>query len=1031
MEQNNPHPSLPQHVPWSPDPIPPTPTINPNDTGHLLAHIKTFDKDPVPSQPYQEIMDAGFDPNTPPAPEITHHTQYRVRDDHHWLLSSSPMEPVGLAERQGTAPNRYHVLPPIETLAPLPKASFESLQSSVQYTQPSVVEVPAADVTVCAGLSKNMKRFIREATANLREICTANIPNRLPEEMRQIIRAAVEDGSTIETGLSRLGFTQEFRGQFPDLKIQDFIESINDALCTPVLTELRVPTGDPGWEDVEGEIECIRNELMVELGRDVSESQTGYAQYHLRSPLRLHRDSDFPASVDRFNLSVTLVLAALDCGVEDTQGDLEQAGLIPSSWFRLASAALGAILRGALRSGGRKVQGRVCITNDDKDEWLIAEGLAAPVTQGGRIATQAQQLANFFIHYAGTEEPPLMEFYNSVMHVGQNHIEKVVRLKAAATYQISALDVQGLTDMVLEDMSKQLYTHMVTDETARKRTNQLALDRLFIEAQQQLGPFMTEWKALYKHHLIQALKDDEEAREEGPPILDPLLQENEGYIKLFAYNRSKEIRKSIACTVTDPILDGDEITRARERIRLDHAEEIEAARRETRAQISSKKKAWAVAFHNLNKLSWLTKAVEEMGYVLVSKDDAEEREGCVPATPENRPRLLDNSQTPKARKTKGKHLSYATNAPDITMEDIKKPLFFASSYPETAAALQTATSRLAEEVNRITGISVPQVLVEPDTDVSVYAASRQQLLAPAPLPSAPTPPAPSRALTPDSTRGVASSMHNPSNAMADDPLVVPQPEAVMVPPALPALQPIPLLPGLVEMLNALQANLMTSFTSQINHLLSRIDAQDELIKIWPQAVRKGKAAPAQPTLPPGTPTSLPGQDASSALLVPTKVLLVPDLLPVPHPPPTSSTPHPPHAILLDKMTWAGVVTPSNFAQNSLAKSTANTNANIIGRTPGGVPHKGRRANPTLVENTEIIIARGEGLRDKVAEDGLYKSNPGNIVQAAHSTMEHMSAQAPPSWVVPFSTILRFTKALVKPLGVGNPLPNKGWMFGQL
>ncbi|KAI9428922.1 hypothetical protein BJY52DRAFT_1200733 [Lactarius psammicola] len=127
-------------------------------------------------------------------------------------------------------------------------------------------------------------------------------------------------------------------------------------------------------------------------------------------------------------------------------------------------------------------------------------------------------------------------------------------------------DIQGLTDMVLKDMSHQVYSHMVTDDAARCKANQCSLDRLFVEAQEQLTPFIGEWKMLYKHHLVEALKEDEEAREEDPPMMDPLLTENEGYIKLFAYNRAKELCESIVRMVTDPILDGDEITRAQERI---------------------------------------------------------------------------------------------------------------------------------------------------------------------------------------------------------------------------------------------------------------------------------------------------------------------------------------------------------------------------------------------------------------------------------------------------------------------------------
>ncbi|KAI9452919.1 hypothetical protein BJY52DRAFT_1418514 [Lactarius psammicola] len=968
---------MPVHVPWTGDPIPPPPAVDPNDTAHLLTHIKMFQKDPLPSDPYNQIMDAGFDPNTQVISQSTSLGAQEGRADYKWLLSSQDL-PSGLAEQQGSAPNRHHHLPPIETLPPLPEASFQSLQSSVQYTQDLVQEVTATGGPVQAGLSELTKHYIQEASANLKAIRAAKTPNCLPQETRRIIREMVEErvfqpapraspevifvcSSTanpcdVVVPLSRpasvasmwshvaretndTGYTQNFQTMFLEIHIQDFIESINDALCAPVLTELRNLLEEPGWVDEEGVVKCIKSKLMVELGRNVSESQTGYAHFYLAAPLQLHKDNDYPCLNEGFNLSAALVIAALDSGVEDNRSDLEQAGMIPSSWFRLASAIIGTITQGTLRSGGH--------------DWRVGEGIVAPVTQGGRIAAQAQQLANFFIHYAGSDEPPLAEFYDSVLQ--QQRIK----------FQ---------------------------------------------------SPTYKEWKGLYKHALVQALEDREEDREESPDRTDPLLKENAGYIKLFVYNCAKEIRKSIA------------------------REEIKAACRETRAQISLEKKVWAVAFHNSNKLAWLTKAAEDMGFVLVSKDDAEEHEGhmaktphwpfCVPATPENCLRKLDNSQTPKARKTKGKRSvanpcptwsrsnsissqpSDLSDVPDVDMAEIKHPLFFASSYLETVAALQAVVGRNSDVAARITGISVPQAvqpsqapeaplrnpkatLLELETDVSVCAASRQLSLAPDTAHSTVNPTPPSRVLTLDSTRGVASLMHNPENAMADD-LPTPAQEVVAVPPALPSLQPIPLLPGLAKMLNALQANLMTCAGQAYQDLTPERE--------------EGQGNPARPD--PSLHRICVPQPSNS------EALPVPDPLPVLHPPPPSAAPRPPHAILPDKTTWAGVVTPLNFAQNSTAKAQAGANANSIGRTPRGAVHKGRGANPTSVENTEITITQGEGLADKTAKAGLYKFNPGNIVQAAQS-------------IVPFQTIPQFTKALVEPLGVGNPLPNKGWTFAQL
>ncbi|KAI9441031.1 hypothetical protein BJY52DRAFT_1195329 [Lactarius psammicola] len=976
MEQNHQPPPSPQHVPWSQDLVPPSPAIDPNDPSHLLAHITTFRKDPVPSLPYHQIMDTGFDPNTQVVSQSTSLGAQEGRADYKWLLSSQDL-PQRSAERQGSAPNCHHHLPPIETLPPLPEASLQSIESLVQYTQPLVQEIapPVTPVTLTRAIQEPpnilpdiTRQIIRETVAerevsaplaatpevifvrssSLMEPCDVVIPPSRPESVASHWTHVTHE--TNESDLTRIAWNQ-----FPKLKIRDFLESINDTLCAPVLTEPVRPSREVDWEDEEGSLECIRKDLMVELGWDVSKSQTGYAHFYLQTPLQFHKDNDFPATVGDLNLSTTLVVAALDCGVEDHRGDLELAGVTPSSWFRLASAVLGAIAWGALRSGGRKIQGRVALQNDDGDEWQVAEGVHPPVTQGGRVAAQAQQIAQFFSHYAGTDEPPLAEFYNLVIRIGQNHIEKVVRLKAAATYQITTADVQGLMDMVLDDMSKQLYTHMVNDEEACKRANQLSLDRLFAEAKDQLAPFMDKWKRVYKHSLIQALKSEADC-EETPPPMDPILVENVGYIKLYAFNTLQGIRDSIAREVTDPLLDGDEISRA-----------------QMRAQISLEKKAWAVAYRDLVKLDWLTKAVAEMGYVLIPKDDAEEREGRlakrhagpigkrersesrvsnatpseVPATPENQPRPLDTSWTPTARKTKGKRVlaqpcplrtwshsissqpSDLSDAPDVDMSDIKQPLFFASSYPAISDISVPAEVRPSQAPDA--PLRNPRSrLSEPATDISVFVAPAQDTSLPNPTP-------PSRVLTLDSTRGVASSMHNPENAMADNPPPVPAPEAVVVPPALPALQPIPLLPGLAEMLNALQANLMTSFTSQINTLSSHIDAQDEIIKIRAQPKKVGKEKVVAPVPPAPAPNTIPLMSSEApSHSQPSEALPVPDPLPVPRPPPIP--PHstrPPKALLLERTTWARVVTPGNFAQNQNARMNARNNANIVGRTAGG------------------------------------------------------------------------------------------------
>ncbi|KAI9433103.1 hypothetical protein BJY52DRAFT_1198851 [Lactarius psammicola] len=1118
MEQNNQPPPTPQHVPWSQDPVPPSPSIDPNDMGHLLAHIKTFNKDPIPSQPYRAIMDAGYDPNSQPTSREVVPTPAPIPSNEYthnydWLIT-----PLTGTERQGTPQAEFH-LPPIAILddaeSTLPPSSIPMV-SSVQYTQDSVQEIANPQLQTTNKLSDTTRRYIREAAASLTAIRRAKTPNCLPETTRTLIREAIRNvqflaplpdvpevitihdssdvslaagsgvmvppprppsAASVWTHVTHESIASQFdMGFFPETRVRDFVKSIDDVLNVPVLVDYVLPNiGSEDFDRDRDGAEDIREELMIAIGRDLSEAQLGYRHFYLRKPIKLARDNSLSCMAEDFNYSVGTVIAALDCGVADNAGELDHTALTPSGWFKTASAVVTAALRGALQSGGNKIKGRVHLGDDEEDEWKLAEGLVPPVTQGGRLATAANQLAEFFAHYAAHEEPPLLEFYHEALKVAQNHIEKAVRLKAAAAYQATTADVEGLTKMVLDDMARSLYSHFESRPETRRMVCHKVLDRIVRDAEQDVAPYIENWRKLYLHELTEALKDNEDDREETPLTGHPLLDENAGYVKLSAYRRVNAIRESIARLVTDPLLDGDEVTRARERIRIEHAEEIEAARTETRAQISTEKKAWATAYRDSNKLTFLTKAAEELGYVLVSKDDAEERKGQlvkhraspdgkrdrsssragistpieVPVTPVNRPCKLDLSKTPTARKTKGKcslvipkairsrsqsfSLAGSQADEDATMADavdvIPPPQFFATAYPETKARLDAFISSTAP----ISGITVPadvrasqapsaplrnplRDISEPLTDVSIEA-DREPLFLPVPSDDV--------FITPtDQSRGTSSSIHNPANAMVDDPspetadpvpavLVKERPDAPVPPPPCP-IPTIPLMPGLAEMLTALQSNLMTSFTNQIATLSRRIDGQDAVITSINARPPQGPA-PTNPGLSgPGIPIHdttppLPVEGLGASLPAPTQ-----EGAPIPIPPPINRATRPAQRAILPE------------------GSTARSNANAIGRTAGGAAQKGGKGSPPLsTDNTEITITCG-------------------IVQAARSQMECMSAQAPAllygRWsvnksshnfvyvfadVVPFSTVLQFSKALTEPLGGGNPLPNKGWTFAQL
>ncbi|KAI9449550.1 hypothetical protein BJY52DRAFT_1227707 [Lactarius psammicola] len=869
-------------------------------------------------------MDAGFNPNTQVILDFMSLPQSGWAD-YKWLLSS---EPPRSTERQGD-PSHHHILPPITVLSDL-LSSDPPVVSPAEFSQASIQEVTEDGAPVQGvHLSDTIKCYIKEALANLKAIWRAKTPSCLPEPTRQLIRAVVakHEGETalllplpevirildssqpgshgiilpptrppsaasmwthVTHESLKSGFVEEFGAFFPEPQIQDFVESIDQVLLMPVLIEPIMPSKAGGFNDNPVALETLKVELMAEISRDLSASQARYSHFYITGPLPLPKESTLPSMAEDFNLLAGLVIAALDAGVADHQGDLEQTGLTPLSWFRLTTGLLSAILRGALQSGGQKICGRVALESDDVDQWVVAEGLTKPVMQGGRVVAMANQIMEFFSHYATNDKPPLAKFYHQALCVGQNHIEKAMHLKALATYQTSVNDIQGLTKM-----------------------------------DKAIG-FLDVWKKLYMDELTKACFED---KEEWDPT--PIT----GFIKLSAIHRVQLIRESIGRLVTDPLLDGDEITQ---------------------------EGMGAVAYCDSNKLEFLPKAAEELGYVLVLKDVAEEHKGWLskhktspdgkhscsgsrveditptvePVTLENNPRKLDPSTTPKARKTKGKcplvipkllhscsqSISSVPSDNNMDMGTPAPPLFFTSSYPETAKALDAVVNRVSNStVNKISGISVPTnvcpskepsaplrnphcFLSEPATDISVYVDpgdNRKQ----AP-PQEPINEILSQVAMSDSTRGVASSMHNPSNAMADDLLqaMEVQPLAQVDAQPLPQLTSIPLLLGLAEMLNTLQTNLVTSFTQQIADLSKWIDDPNNAIKTISAGTGRQKSkAKVTPTPGPENSTSTPitscdtapapplnpvmghlGGSVDVAATVPTPV---PDPSPAPVPPP--------------------------------------------------------------------------------------------------------------------------------------------------
>ncbi|KAI9450050.1 hypothetical protein BJY52DRAFT_1192105 [Lactarius psammicola] len=909
-------------------------------------------------------------------------------------------------------------------------------------------------------------------------------------------------------------------------------------------------------DDNRNDLVALTEDLRQELGREISSAASGYAEFYLHDMIKLHKNSNIPASVQDFNDSVGMVIAALDAGVD---ADLPIKGLLPSSWFRLAAGLLSAMLRGVLRSRDQKSKGRVDC--DPIDHFHISQDLDKPETEGGRIAVMARQLSDTFDLYSRKDQPESVEYLQRIQKITQRYTRRAVTKAAAQSYQVSVEDAVTMKNIALEDRASRVLQDLANDPDTKAIVEREVRRRMMKKLEDECMEDIDEWRTVYRKGLAAALRAEATGTE--IPVLShsQIVRECSGEIQAQVDKKVEEIRLSIIQEEVEKHLLLSETDNAKASIRRKYYANIETARQEARAEVSSEKKAWAVAYRDSNHLEFLSAKAKDLGYMLVRLDADEEREGrsakrgalegkrscsasraedvtpcSVPVTPVTRPRKLDGSITPtpvKKKKGKGRALVIPKPLPNrsgvqaVAGEDsmdedapLPPPLFLASS--SAPSTPKTAVPILP--------ISVPtnvRASQQPDGPV------RDPVLVPLPPTIPPTPivavvdlptaiqgsarVVPNSESSQDSQdgvlplmdsplRGVSSSMHNPKNQMEVDagaqpplapshtPIDTPTPDAP-VKTSLPtvgvsALPSIPLMPGLAELLSALQTNITNAFTSQIASITQRLDQHDSQIKdivststpsVPPRtnpisataplsvsgAVNQGKgkgkamvtAGPvaAKPPTFPGVPA--PAASAKDAGLPSTSPVSSAPTKAAPKPPaaaaassapagPLSRAPLGPVPVPREATRWASVITNSNFAGQHAARQSAKESAASIGRGVSGAKKAG--GSPSYLQNTEITVIRGKGMKDEKAETNIRRLSPSQIVQSVRGNMEKLTATPPAlmcgRWStkegscnfvyvfagnVPFSTISQYRKVLVEPLGCGDILPNRGWTFAQL
>ncbi|KAI9443742.1 hypothetical protein BJY52DRAFT_1194512 [Lactarius psammicola] len=1092
MEHDNPNhpPSSPlgQHVPWS-TPIIPQQAINMDDLNqHLAASLNdgievfdtiqstptTWDPTPPVSSGQMELQ------GTPTGPESISDDIYKSQNDIVDGEDSRMASPVQYSDND----NRRDSSEPVCLGVKLGPSSQSSLRAAI---------VRAAEMEHGRSLKRlpeKTRRLIEETfrtntgfdqgvtlpeepeTINVRSSSTPRA-SRARSKGRDHLRSSAWTHLTYESGCSEeLAY---FREAIPvPTNIAEFFGDIEKAIKCPMLA--------PPIDLLDMEVEGDKGDDVYGVGYSAGQKEdlaTMIKTYEMRS---LRIGSSIPANVQDFNDSMGTVLSALDAGLDD---DLTTKGVTPSSWFRLSAALLAAMTRGVLRSGGPKVKGRVKLVTDE-DHFRVAPGLGMPTTEGGRIVVMARHLAELFEQHEKGDNLPFVEYFNNLQKVTQKHIQRAVKLAAVEAYQESTGDAEKIREIVMDDMADQLINQLKDDPEAQAEVERKVRERMMKKLEEECIEDIDEWRTVYRKGLAAALRA--EATGTDIPVLShsQIVRECSEEIQAQADKKAAEIKESIIKEEVEKYLLLQETDNARALIRRKYLENIEETRREVRAEIASEKKNWAVAYRDSVQLTFLREKAALLGYQLFRKDEDEEREGRsskraaqegkhsrsasraedvtpdIPVTLVIKPRNLDGSVTPQARKNKKKKGGRKLVIP--------KP--FSTAGSEVSSAEDGMEEDPLPPPNFSVDASPAPAPVQPISVPTNVRASQQPYMPvrdPVTLPVG--------ALYDDSLRGVSSSIHNPENTMEDD---LPSPPtnidvaakntvAVNAVPTvtLPALPAIPLLPGLAELLNALQTNITTAFSSQISTLTDRMDQQDIRITniTKPVGASKGKGVPKARDPPPHLPsTTAPGARPDAA--VHSSVVAAPGAMPdavtqtnpAPGEPMGPPVGPPPPAILARKngpvpvprnaTRWASVVTSSTYAGQTTARAGAITNAGAVGRTVAG----GRKAGgtPAYLTNTEITVMRGKGLKDPKNEEAIRGLTPTQIVQSVRSQMEKLTASPPAlmcgrwstkpgslnfvyvfSGTVPFNIISQYRKALVEPLGCGDILPNRGWTFAQL
>ncbi|KAI9445837.1 hypothetical protein BJY52DRAFT_1228637 [Lactarius psammicola] len=642
MEQNNPEPpSTPsgQHVPWS-TPIIPQPPINMSDLNqHLAASlndgIEVYDAiqstpttwEPTPPVSSVQMELQGTSTGLEPISDDMISQQNVIADGEDSRMASpiqynddndrrDSSEPVCLGVKLGPS-SQSSLRAAIVRAAEMERG--RSLKCLPEKTRRLIEET----IRTNTGFSQEVTLPEEPETINVRSSSTPRA-SRACSKGRDHSRSSAWTHLTYESGCSEeLAY---FREAVPvPTNIAEFFGDIEKAIKHPMLAppinlsdmEVEGEKGDDtygvGYSAGQKEdLATMIQDLREEIGRDISESASGWSEFYLQDMIKLRVGTSIPANVQDFNDSMGMVLSALDAGLDD---DLTTKGVTPSSWFRLSATLLAAMTRGVLRSGGPKVKGRVRLTPDE-DHFQVAPGLEMPKTEGGRIIVMARHLAELFKQHDKGDNLPFVEYFNNLQ-----------KLAAVEAYQESTGDDEKIREIVMDDMADQLINQLKDDPAAQAEVERKVQEHMMKKLEEECIEDIEEWRTVYRKGLTAALQA--EATGTDIPVLShsQIVRECSEEIQAQADKKAAEIKDSIIKEEVEKYLLLQQTNNARAIIRRKYLENIEEARREVRAEIASEKKNWAVAYRDSVQLTFLREKAALLGYQLFRKDDDEEREG--------------------------------------------------------------------------------------------------------------------------------------------------------------------------------------------------------------------------------------------------------------------------------------------------------------------------------------------------------------------------------------------------------------------